>query len=116
LGEACDTHDECMDAKEFRIVRVEVGQGHEHVLPQNAFFPPEQEATPPRDIRIVKPAVYSAGRSEAQKKSATSFLEHIGVRPFDAKAAIELRLNHYYKPPQKVDSGYYRDLKQFIAY
>lgn len=116
LGEACDTHDECMDAKEFRIVRVEVGQGHEHVSPQEAFLFPEQETTPPRDIRFVKPTVYSTGRSEAQKKFAVSFLEHIGVRPFDAKTVIELRLGNYDDPPDQVGDDHYKNMKQFIAY
>ena len=95
LGEACDAHNESVDAEGLRIVRVGAGQGHEHVLPQEAFLLPEQETTPPRDIRFVKPTVYSTGRSEAQKKFAVSFLEHIGVRPFDAKTVIELRLGHY---------------------
>jgi hypothetical protein len=116
LGEACGAHGECIDAKELRIVRVEAGQRLEQVLPQQAFFPPDQDTTLPGDIRIVKPSVYSTGRSEAQKKFAASFLEHVGVRSFDAKAAIELRLSAYDKPPEEVGRGYFRDLKQFIAY
>src|SRR5690606_24121134 len=76
LGEACDAHYEPVDAEGLRIVRGGAGQEHEHVLPQEAFLLPEQETTPPRDIRFVKPTVYSTGRSEAQKKFAVSFLEH----------------------------------------
>lgn len=116
LGEACDAHYESVDAEGLRIVRVGAGQGHEHVLPQEAFLLPEQETTPPRDIRFVKPTVYSTGRSEAQKKFAVSFLEHIGVRPFDAKTVIELRLGHYDNPPDQVGDGHYKDMRQFIAY
>jgi hypothetical protein len=116
LGEACDVHDEFVDAEGLRIVRVGAGQGHEHVLPQEAFLLPEQETTPPRDIRFVKRTVYSTGRSEVQKKFAVSFLEHIGVRPFDAKTVIELKLGHYDNPPEQVGDGHYKDLKQFIAY
>lgn len=116
LGEACDAHGECMDAKELRIVRVEAGQRVEQVLPQQAFFPPDQDTTLPGDIRVVKPSVYRTGRSEAQKKFAASFLEHVGVRPFDEKAAIELRLSVYDEPPKKVGRSYFKDLKQFIAY
>lgn len=116
LGEACDVHYESVDVEGLRIVRVEAGQGHEHVSPQEAFLLPEQETTPPRDIRFVKPTVYSTGRSEAQKKFAVSFLEHIGVRPFDAKTVIELRLGHYDDPPDQVGDGHYKDMKQFIAY
>lgn len=116
LGEGCDVHYESVDVEGLRIVRVEAGQGHEHVSPQEAFLLPEQETTPPRDIRFVKPTVYSTGRSEAQKKFAVSFLEHIGVRPFDAKTVIELRLGHYDDPPDQVGDGHYKDMKQFIAY
>lgn len=116
LGEAYDVHNECVDAEGFRIVRVETGQADEHVFPQEAFFPPEQETTPPRDILFVKFTVYNTGRNEAQKKFAVSFLEHIGVRPFDAKAVIELRLGHHDNPPDQAGDGHYKDLKQFIAY
>ena len=100
LGEACDVHDESVDVEGLRIIRVEAGQVHEHVLPREAFFLPAQETAPPTDIRFVKQTVYSAGRSEAQKKFAASFLEHTGVRRFDAKTIIELRLAHYRGTPQ----------------
>lgn len=118
LGEACVTHGERMDGEDLRmrIVRVEADQRLEHVLPQHAFFPPDQDTTLPGDIRVVKPSVYSTGRSERQKKFAASFLEHVGVRPFDAKAAIELRLSAYYEPPEEVERGYFEDIKEFIAY
>lgn len=116
LGEACDAHYKSMDAEGLRIVRVGAGHGHEHVLPEEAFLLPEQETTLPRDIRFVKPTVYSTGRSETQKKFAVSFLEHIGVRPFDAKTVIELRLGHYDDPPDQVGDDHYKDMKQFIAY
>lgn len=116
LGEARDVHYESVDAHGLRIVRVVAGQGHEHVLPQEAFLLPEQETIPPRDIRIVKPTVYSTGRSEAQKKFAVSFLEHIGVRPFDAKTVIELRLANYDNPPDQVEDDHYEDLKAFLTY
>lgn len=122
LGEACDVHHESLDAQGIRIVRVGSGQGHEHVLPQEAFLLPEQGTTPHLNILFVKPTVYSTGRSEAQKKFAVSFLEHIGVRPFDAKRVIELSLERYRIPgdylklTEQVGDEHYRDLKQFIDY
>lgn len=115
LGEACDSHYKCLNAKDLCIVRVEMGQGHEHVSPHEAFFPPELDTAPPEDIRFVKPTVYSSSRSEVQKKFARSFLEHIGVRPFDEKAAVKLRLAYYKEPPEQLVDGHYRDLNQFIA-
>ncbi len=116
LGEACDVHCESVYAEGLHVVRVGAGQGHEHVLPQEAFLLPEQKTTPPQDIRFVKPTVYSTGRSERQKKFAVSFLKHIGVRLFDAKTVIELRLGHYDNPLDQVGDGHYEDMKQFIAY
>lgn len=116
LGEARDTYAECLDMSECRIVRVEADQGPKHVLAQEAFFPPEPGTTVPQNILLVKPTVYSTGRSEAQKKFAVSFLEHIGVRPFDEKTVIELRLAHYDSPPNQVENGHYGDVKQFIAH
>ncbi len=116
LGEACDIYNARVEVKGLRLVRVDVDQRAEHVLPQDAFFPPEQGAISSADIRFVKPTVYSIGRSDAQKRFAVSFLERIGVRPFDAKTIIELRLAHYQKPPSNVEIGHYEDLKEFIAY
>ena len=116
LGEACDTYGECADVGSLRMVRVETDQSIEHVIPQEAFFPPDEGTAHLPDIRFVKAAVYNAGRSDAQKKYATSFLTTIGVRPFDAKVAIELRLAHYRTPPSQVGDGHFRDLKQFISF
>lgn len=118
LGEACDTHHEIVRVGNVRIVRSEVNQDLQHIIPGEAFFPPDEGKALPPDIRFVKPTVYSTGGSEAQKKSAMSFLKRIGVRPFDAKAMTELRLGHYKSPspPEKVGDNYFKDLKQFIAY
>ena len=116
LGEAFEVHYKPVYAEDLRIVRIEVDQSNEHVSPQEAFFPPEQETAPPRDFRFVKPTVYSTGRSEAQKKYAIAFLEHIGVRLFDTKTVIELSLDYYDNPPDHVVDDYYKDISQFITY
>ncbi|WP_136796204.1 sacsin N-terminal ATP-binding-like domain-containing protein [Desulfosediminicola ganghwensis] len=116
LGEACHIIFRYLDLKDFHFVRIETGQGVEHVLPREAFFPLEQETPPTKEIRFVKHTVYRAGGSEAQKKYARAFLEHIGVRTFDAKTVVELKLSSYRKPPSQVGDDHYRDLKQFIAY
>ncbi len=116
LGEACDNYSACVDVKDLRIVRVDADKRTEHVLPRDAFFPPEQGAISTADIHFVKPTVYSIGRSDAQKGFAEEFLKRIGVRAFDAKTIIELRLAHYPKPPGKVEIGHYEDLKEFIAF
>lgn len=116
MGEACDYHYQCVDANDVRIVRVDAGQGHEHVLPKDAFFMPDREMPPIQNIRIVKPSVYKGLRSDAQRKLAALFLEHIGVRPFDEKVVIQLRLSRYDDPPAPCDGSHYDDLNQFIDY
>jgi len=116
LGEAAEEHYKFVYAEDLRVVRVEIGQSNEHVSPQEAFFPPEQETVSPQDIHFVKPSVYRTGRSDAQKKYAFAFLEHIGVRPFDAEAVIELKLNSYDNQPDNIVDAYYEDIANFIAY
>lgn len=115
LGEACENYSIPYDAKILRIVRVETDQGHQHVLPFEAFFPPDLETRPTQGIHFVKKTVFSKGRSEAQKRFATSFLEHIGVRPFDERAIIELILESYPKSDE-INENHYKDIKQFVAY
>lgn len=115
LGEALDQNYE-FSMENLRIVRVESEHGDENVIPSEAFFLPEQETIPPRDIRFVKPAVYTSGRPDSQKEFAVSFLKYIGVRPFDAKTLIELKLGYYDNPFNLPGETYYGDLQQFIAY
>ena len=118
LGEANDMHDKCADISNLQIVRVSSVDGDKHVTPTKAFFSLEDDdaAPPPTDIWFVKPAVYAGGRSESQKKFAKSFLETAGVRPYDLKASVQLRLTRYEKPPKQVEDSYYEDLKLFISY
>jgi len=118
LGEVCETHYKRVDVSTLRIVRVETdhSESSEHIAPEEAFFPPNAETTPPTNISFVKPTVYSTGKAEERKKFAYSFLEKSGVRLFDAKAVIELKLAQYKSPPTQVRESYYKDIKQFIAY
>ena len=111
-------HDKCADVSNLNIVRVSTVDGDKHVTPTKAFFSLEDDdaAPPPTDIWFVKPAVYAGGRSESQKKFAKSFLETAGVRPYDLKASVQLRLTRYEKPPKQVEDSYYEDLKLFISY
>ncbi|MFV0420806.1 sacsin N-terminal ATP-binding-like domain-containing protein [Oleidesulfovibrio sp.] len=115
LGEARDEHYKYINVANMQIVRVETSQGDIHVLPQEAFFPPEG-SVPPRNIHLVKSAVYNVGRSDPQKKYAASFLSSSGVRQFDARVIIELKLRRYSSPPKEVPNGYYKDLAEFIDY
>jgi hypothetical protein len=116
LGEAYETNNASLDVHELFIVRVTTEQGDQHVVPDKAFFPPEEGACSSTNIHFVKPSVYSSGRSDAQKRLAEVFLRHIGVRPFDEKAIIALRLTLYPKPPGKVEIDHYDDLMEFLAF
>jgi hypothetical protein len=49
--------------------------------------------------------------------NAKEFLKNIGVREFDEKAAIELRLKFYDEyQPDTINKEYYEDIKQFVKY
>ena len=76
----------------------------------------EQQAVFTEDIYFVKPEVYSSGRSNKQKKLAEYFLESGGVRPFDERAVVELKMRHYDKLPIEFGDFHYHDLKQFVSY
>ena len=115
LGEAHDQHYKCLFVQKLHIVRVESEQGHDHVTPEQAFFPPEQEGVLPPEIHFVKSSVYSSGRSEPQKKSATSFLQYIGVRPYGAKAEVELILKKYRDGEKISHKNNIWHVRQFIA-
>lgn len=116
LGEACDVHNECMYEDEIRIVRCRMGNADQHVVAKEAFFSPGGDTALPEALAIVKATVYDTGRSEAQKKHAVSFLEYIGVRRYDATAAIELKLHQYDNPDLQVNDSYFTDLKLFITH
>lgn len=116
LGEALEEHYESVSAEDIRIVRVEAGEGHDHVTPSEAFFPLEQQAVFVEDVYFVKPEVYSSGRSSKQKKLVESFLESVGVRPFNERAVVELKLQRYSSTNVHIGDDHYDDIKQFVAY
>ena len=116
LGEASDSYDEYVDVSDLRIVRVSTDVGNNQIIPGKAFFLLDgDDIAAPADILFVKKSVYAVGRSDTQKKFAKSFLESAGVRPYDAKACIQLMLEKYDSFTQVIDS-HYEDIKLFIAY
>ena len=116
LGEAHQKHDESSDAPILRIVRVEADGGIKHVLPREAYLSADEESPVAHDINFVKDACYNGESSESQKKYAMSFLKEIGVRDYDERSIIELKLEKYSSPPEKLDDDHFEDLKRFIAY
>lgn len=117
LGEAFDIYNRKCVVDDLCIIRVASDAGNQHVTPGEAFFSPEEDTSElPSDILFVKPSVYVVGRSEAQKKSAKSFLEHAGVRPYDAKADIERILKQYTTGQTISLKTHFRHIRQFISY
>jgi hypothetical protein len=141
LGEANEEHFKYVHADNIKIVRIITNKGIAHVVPSEAFFPPEDKTSAPSDILFVKPETYKAGKSNTQKELARSFLVDLGVRSFDVRTSIELKLESYEnlseeiedwvydekfkswtkkwlirRHCEKVDASYYEDLKLFISY
>lgn len=127
LGEACDSYRKSVRVNDLSIIRVASDADNRHVTPGEAYFSPEGDASAaPSDVIFVKPSVFDVGRSEPQKKFAKSFLEHAGVRPYDAKAGIERVLEQYHrrdisqKQPQTAPpvslKAHIKHIRQFIGY
>ena len=115
LGEASDTHNEYINVSELRIVRVAADQGHEHVIPKQAYFPQDERLAVP-DIHFVKTSVYQSGAAGPEKRFSESFLKQIGVTTFNERAVIELSLEQYNQPAEQIKPSYFLNIKNFIAY
>jgi len=117
LGEACESHEACADATDLCIIRVESNGDHQLVKPGEGYFSPETDTSAlPSDLFFVKQSVYLGGRSESQKKFARSFLEHAGVRPYDAKAEIERILEQYRTSQSFALNLHIKHIRQFVDY
>lgn len=99
----------------YSLVRVN-SEEVKHVSAKQAYFAPEDKSSlPPEEIHIVKRSVYiNDDKSDEANQPAQTFLQNIGVKPFDAKAAIELRLKHYQSPLNQIEDNHYEDIRQFI--
>ena len=116
LGEAHSSQKQAPFVSNFRVVKVEIDQGDKLVIPSQAYFPATEGITLPQDIFIVKKSVYDAGRSDEQKRLAKLFLEKAGIRFFDTKELIKLKLTAYDKLPNQVPADYMADIKMFVEY
>jgi hypothetical protein len=107
------------EGKKFPLVRINSEEGVKHVLGNQAYFESSLQGHIFSDgINTVKPNVYSKNIAKREiDANAKAFLESIGVRPFDEKAAIELRLKFYHStPPKNITDHYFNDIKQFVRY
>lgn len=122
LGECADApHYNSIYPDSLKIVRVAQGESDLHLSASEVFFPVDSDETdltePPAGVHYVKPSVYTGGRSEMQRKLARSFLQSAGVKTYDERAVIELRLRCYpHDAPKQIGSTYFRELRKFVAY
>lgn len=116
LGEACENHHLYFNFDGFRIVRVRAPNGQAHVTPEQAFLSPESEGVTADGVYFVLPSVYNSGRSEQVIKYVSAFFEIIGVRPYNARTIVELKLQDYERAVNKPIDSHCEDLKQVIEY
>jgi hypothetical protein len=116
LGEARLNHNAYFNLSRLKIIRVENKAGNLHVSPANAYFQPDGNPITNNGINIVKLSVYNAGRSDSQKRFARSFLEAVGIKPFDERAVMRLRLQKFKQGSDKISETYFKEFKQFIKY
>ncbi|MEI7795903.1 MAG: hypothetical protein WCI06_04620, partial [Methylococcaceae bacterium] len=104
--------------KNFPLVRVNSEDGMKHVIGNQAYFESLHGHISTNGIHIVKREVYTKDNAKRDiDENAETFLESIGVRPFDTTAAIGQLLNRYKTPRPDFNSyDHYDDIKQFVRY
>lgn len=95
LHDATMRHYQRLYVSGLALVRADAEPGARMVKPAEAFFPPPNEASAPKDVLLVRPDTYSSGKSESQKNAARLFLEKAGVRVFDEEAELATVLDLY---------------------
>jgi len=68
------------------------------------------------DVKFVKTEVYISEKVSKVNENAKSFLEHMGVKPYDEKAFIELRLKRYSGKLSVSLETHCFDIKNFLEY
>lgn len=95
IGEACSQSSDLDFSDDYRIVRVEIEGGHEHVTGSQAYFQPDVGDVVLSNIQLLKKSIFGKNQSQTQKDYAISFLKRIGVKPYDNKAIVKLNLERY---------------------
>jgi hypothetical protein len=122
LGQSIDEHYNSIDIKSLRIIRVQNAEGDQHLKPNEAFIPSSQEIIPTEDVNYVKQETYNKGGAERQQRFIMSFFKNIGVRQFDAKTIIDLKLKYYNNIHGfdflrlKTNPAYFSDVGSFVSY
>ncbi len=108
----------CHDIMKIKWIRVVCQNNDTHVLPTEAFLPPDEMTSFSDDIKFVKPSVYEKKGVDAKNNYALVFLNKVGVRKFDSKAMIELKLTRYgtLSLSQSRKNDHCRDMEEFIEF
>lgn len=116
LGKAIRQHDQYISVGDLKIVKVLSESGERFVSPKDAFLPLKESLNLPTNINFVKPSTYNS-INEQQNKYAMVFLRHIGVRDFNIKTIIELKLCTYKTTNCQIDeNSHIKDIALFISY
>ena len=120
LGESISKHDGSRDVgQQLRMVRVSAkDERDDHVTAGDAYFTPEGDDTAvPDDVACVKPSTYATGRSKRDQELAKTFLESVGVRPYDERAGVERILKRYKASDHSIRvKDNIQHIRQFIRY
>ncbi len=96
-----------LNVERLRIVRARASAGMTMCRPKDAFFPVDAVTSRPTDINVVEPD-FCSGDSK-------TFLEDIGVKPYDEKAAIQKILAEY-SAARDPGTEHYNNVKRFISF
>ena len=84
--------------------------------PADAYLGTDQVDAASLKYNFVDPDTYSAGNAEQRKKDARSFLEKAGVRPYDQKLIVQLKLKQYDSNPTKDIQEHILDIIEFVNF
>jgi hypothetical protein len=98
------------------IVRTIFNSKDELSNPSDSYFPLEDDARSPSEIRFVKPEVYKHYGSKTAQKYAVSFLTAIGVKPYDQRAIILELLEKYQSGSQVPVEEHLSDLRIILEF
>jgi len=103
--------------KNLEILKCNRGGDTVFMTAANAYFEPGESERCPPGICFIDAAVYDAESTDGQKESARSFLEEVGVRPYDEKAALSLMLKNYEENRANISlKSHLEDLQRFVLF
>ena len=103
----------------FPFVRLNTDDGDKHTIGVGAYFEPliQQDFENFENISIVKREVYTKDKANKNiDENAVSFLKSIGVREFDERASIQIKLNQYDNKKNEHTNSYLMDIRSFVSY